>query len=93
MPSSLEFSTHLYLQLALILAACHAVGFLLRYLGQTQVVGEMVAGVLLGPSFLGLVAPAWKEWLFPARLTLNVGTSTLQVTHPSMAILYTVGGR
>lgn len=91
MPTSLELSTHLFLQLATILIVCRAVAYVLRPLGQTLVVGEMVAGVLLGPSFLGLIAPSVKAWLFPSTLQLAVGGSTVSVTHPSMMILYTLG--
>ena len=41
-------------------------GLLFRRLGQTAVIGEMFAGVLLGPSFLGQIAPALETSLFPA---------------------------
>lgn len=61
--------------MAVILVACRAVGMLARRLGQPQVVGEMIAGVLLGPSLLGLVAPAMQAALFPPETlrTLYVG--------------------
>ena len=46
-----DFSVHFFLQLALILLACRIVGWAGRkFLAQPQVVGEMIAGVLLGPS-------------------------------------------
>ena len=51
-----------------ILLACRLTGWLLRYLGQPPVVGEMVAGVLLGPSLLGLLAPGVESSLFPTQL-------------------------
>jgi len=41
-------------------------GLLFRRLGQTAVIGEMFAGVLLGPSFLCQIAPALETSLFPA---------------------------
>ncbi len=46
-----------------------------RFLGQPQVVGEMIAGVLLGPSVLGALAPGIEAALFPAesRKVLFVG--------------------
>ena len=62
-------------QLAIILIACRIVGWAAhRYLGQPQVVGEMIAGVLLGPSLFGLIAPEIQAALFPAetRKTLYV---------------------
>jgi Kef-type K+ transport system membrane component KefB len=56
---------HFFLELAVILAACRVVGLLARRIGQPQVVGEMIAGVVLGPSLLGLIAPGVQDWLFP----------------------------
>src|SRR5262245_34211296 len=40
----------LFLQLVIIIAACSIAGRLFRRIGQPAVVGEMVAGILLGPS-------------------------------------------
>lgn len=60
-----EISVRMFLQLAVILAACRVVGRLARPLGQPQVVAEMITGVLLGPSLLGWLAPAFQAWLFP----------------------------
>jgi Kef-type K+ transport system membrane component KefB len=67
-----DFSVHFFVQLALIIAACRVVGWAgQRYLGQPQVVGEMIAGVLLGPSLFGLVFPQLQAAVFPAP-TKNV---------------------
>jgi Kef-type K+ transport system membrane component KefB len=61
-----DFSVHFFLQLAVILFACKVVGwFAQRFLGQPQVVGEMIAGVVLGPSLLGLLLPGVAGALFP----------------------------
>lgn len=61
-----ELSVAFFLQMAIIIAACRGVGWLAqRYLGQPQVVGEMIAGVILGPSLLGLLAPDLQTMLFP----------------------------
>src|SRR4051812_42741173 len=54
-----------FLQLAAILAFCRVVGAIAARLGQPQVVAEMVAGVLLGPSLFGLFLPQAQLWLFP----------------------------
>lgn len=56
---------HFFLELAVILGACRLVGLLARRVGQPQVVGEMIAGVLLGPSLLGRIAPGIQHHLFP----------------------------
>lgn len=60
-----ELSVRFFLQLAVVLVACRAVGWLARRIGQPPVVGEMIAGVALGPSLFGLLAPAWQAQLFP----------------------------
>ena len=67
-----DFSVHFFLQLAVILLACRVVGWLgQKSLGQPQVVGEMIAGVVLGPSLLGLLFPDFQLALFPKE-TRNV---------------------
>jgi Kef-type K+ transport system membrane component KefB len=55
----------LLVQIGVILLTATAVGWLLSKFRQPQVVGEMVAGVLLGPSLLGWVAPEFFAALFP----------------------------
>lgn len=55
----------LLLQLAVILSTARAVGWLLRRIHQPQVVGEMIAGILLGPSLLGWLFPRFAAFLFP----------------------------
>ena len=53
-------------QLGVILLACRVAGAAVRRIGQPAVVGEMLAGILLGPSLLGWMAPEWSAALFPA---------------------------
>ena len=55
----------LTLQLAVVLASCRAVGWLFEKIRQPKVVGEMFAGIMLGPSLLGWVAPHASAYLFP----------------------------
>ena len=55
----------LLIQIAVILFAARIVGWLFRKVGQPQVMGEMVAGILLGPSLLGWLSPAISSALFP----------------------------
>lgn len=59
--------TILFLGLAVLLGAAHAFGELARRIGQPVVVGEMFAGLLLGPTCLGAVAPGVQRWLFPVE--------------------------
>ena len=55
----------LLLQVFAILITARLVGSLFRRLGQPVVVGEMLAGILLGPSVLGMLAPGLMTSLFP----------------------------
>ncbi|GAB3879436.1 cation:proton antiporter [Kibdelosporangium lantanae] len=57
-----------FLAAVIVLLTCKGVAVLARRVGQAPVVGEMIAGVLLGPSLLGLVFPAAQGWLFPAAV-------------------------
>ncbi|WP_234310484.1 MULTISPECIES: cation:proton antiporter [unclassified Streptomyces] len=54
---------------ALILVAAHAGGWLARRLKQPYIVGQLTAGIALGPSLLGSVAPGSYETLFPAGIS------------------------
>ena len=53
-------------QLVVIVAASRAVGWIAARFGQPRVVGEITAGILLGPSLLGFLAPRLSAWLFPS---------------------------
>ncbi|WMN15485.1 cation:proton antiporter [Pseudomonas piscis] len=52
------------LQLMLVIALCNVCGRIAERLGQCAVVGEIAAGLLLGPSLFGLVAPRFYDLLF-----------------------------
>ncbi len=52
-------------QIALIVAGARIMGRLFRRLHQPQVVGEMLSGILLGPSLLGWALPGLSSTLFP----------------------------
>ncbi|MBF0686971.1 MAG: cation:proton antiporter [Cellulomonas sp.] len=63
-----ELAPRFFLAVVVILLVCRGVSWLMGRVGQPPVVGEMVAGVLLGPSLLGLLLPGAQEALFPADL-------------------------
>src|SRR5688500_10393268 len=65
-----QMSVYFFLQAAVILVVCRLVGKLAQKLGQPQVVGEMIAGVTLGPSLFGLFLPSVQQALF-AKETLG----------------------
>jgi Kef-type K+ transport system membrane component KefB len=56
----------LILQIGTILIVARLVGWLFGKLHQPRVIGEMVAGILLGPSLLGWLAPNISANLFPS---------------------------
>ncbi len=64
--SNLQLAIQFFFQIAVILAFCQVVGRVAKHLGQPQVVAEMIAGVLLGPSLFGLFWPELFTKLFPA---------------------------
>lgn len=64
--SNQELSVLFFLQLAVILFAVRMFGSLAHKIGQPAVVGEMIAGVLLGPSLLGWALPHVHTHLLPA---------------------------
>ncbi len=68
-----------FLQLAVILGVCRLVGFLAGKVGQPQVVGEMIAGVLLGPSLFGLLWPGLQHQLFPGGVSISILYAASQV--------------
>lgn len=61
-------------QLVVVLLAARVAGLLVRPLGQPAVVGEMLAGLALGPSLLGAVAPGAMRALFPPDALLPLAT-------------------
>ena len=65
-PVPIDLSVLLFLQITIILAGCRLVGWIAKYLGQPAVVGEMIAGVLLGPSLFGFILPEIQSSIFPA---------------------------
>jgi len=60
-----DLSIRFFLQLLVILGVCQATAWLFRKVGQSQVVSEMIAGVLLGPSLFGWLVPGASAYLFP----------------------------
>ncbi len=55
----------LLVQVAIILALSRVIGALFRRMNQPQVVGEMLAGIMLGPSLFGWLAPMASAAIFP----------------------------
>jgi len=56
-----------------IILLCHLLGSLFERFGQTPVTGELVGGLLLGPSALGWAFPSAEHWLLPTAVTSALG--------------------
>lgn len=75
--------TILLLQIIVIITFAHLFGFLFKKIGQPAVIGEIVAGIILGPSLIGAYLPSVNEFLFPAA-----SLSTLQFISQIGLILF-----
>jgi len=72
-PENVSTLPHVLLALALIIVAARGMGALFRRVRQPPVIGEMIAGILLGPSLLGRFAPDASAFLFPPSVTPLLG--------------------
>jgi Kef-type K+ transport system membrane component KefB len=57
--------TPLLLEMAVVIFVTLTCGWLARKAGQSRVIGEIIGGILLGPSLFGRVAPHAADFLFP----------------------------
>jgi Kef-type K+ transport system membrane component KefB len=64
---------HVLLALVVVLVAARGVGAVFRHLGQPPVVGEVLAGILLGPSLLGRISPGALAFLLPPAVAPYLG--------------------
>jgi Kef-type K+ transport system membrane component KefB len=71
--SAVEVLPHLLLALAAVVTAGKLLGLLFRRFGQPPVIGEVVGGILLGPSLLGALAPRAYEYLLPTEVAPTLG--------------------
>jgi Kef-type K+ transport system membrane component KefB len=64
---------HILLALLVIVVVARSMGALFARFGQPPVIGEVVAGLLLGPSFLGRVAPGALAYLLTKEASASIG--------------------
>lgn len=64
---------HLLFALAAVVITGRVLGRVFRVVGQPPVIGEVVAGILLGPSLLGAIAPEAYEFILPATIAPSLG--------------------
>lgn len=63
----------LLIQIIAVLLAVRLFGYLFKHIGQPGVIGEIVAGIVLGPSLLGYFFPDAFHFLFPPESLTNLG--------------------
>jgi len=80
--------SRLFLQLLIITVTARLVGRSFSLWGQPSVVGEMAAGILLGPSFFGLIWPQGFHFVFPDA---SAGTLRLLSQIGVCLFMFTVG--
>jgi len=66
-----------FVQIGLLLSVAWVMGYLARRLGQPAVLGELLGGILIGPTLLGAFAPQTHTWLFPRDPTLTTSLDAL----------------
>ena len=81
---------HVLATLAAVIGLGFVLGRAFRFLGQPPVIGEVVAGVLLGPSLLGAVSPDAMHLLIPAPADDPKGqvTASLKAVAQLGVVLY-----
>ena len=62
----------LLLQVITIILVARIFGFFCKKIGQPSVIGEIIAGILLGPSFAGMYLPGFSAFLFPVKSLGNL---------------------
>jgi K+:H+ antiporter len=70
---SIDTLFHALLALAIIVVTARVVGEVFGLIGQPAVIGEVIGGIMLGPSLLGRVAPQMYAQLLPASVTPFLG--------------------
>ncbi|MEV6766751.1 cation:proton antiporter [Streptomyces sp. NPDC051105] len=68
---------HLFVAVTVLLVVAHTVGHLFLVLRQPPVIGEILGGLLLGPTVLGVFAPDAHKWLFPSSGPVAAGLGVL----------------
>jgi Kef-type K+ transport system membrane component KefB len=69
----LDALMHILLALAAIIVTARGLGALFARLNQPPVIGEVIAGLLLGPSLLGRVTPSVAAYLLPPSVAPFLG--------------------
>lgn len=85
-----DASAPLFLSVSLMLLSAATLGEIARKLHQPAVLGEIIAGIILGPTVLGYISPEAVTWLFPAQGHTNAMLDG--ITSLSIALFLLVAG-
>jgi len=85
-----ETVMHLLLALAVLLAGARLMGELAARFRQPAILGEILAGILLGPTVLGNLAPGIQRFIFPAEPGFQIGLEA--ITTFSIVLFLLVAG-
>ena len=88
-----EEITSLFLALGVMLALARIMGELARKLRQPAVLGEILAGILLGPTVLGALSPDVAVWLFAEADTTNFQVLEFLFLLSAALLLLTTAGK
>lgn len=72
-PESINTLLHVLLALVVVLITARVLGAAFRRIGQPPVIGEVIAGIVLGPSLLGWLFPSAYEFLLPGSIAPYLG--------------------
>lgn len=72
-PAPTHLLPHVLGALAVVIVTARGLGMVFHRLGQPRVIGEVVAGIALGPSLLGRISPEAMQFLFPATILPTLG--------------------
>src|SRR5436309_9097567 len=87
--SSLEL-TRFFFAMVLLLFTAHSFGFLFYEAKLPRVIGEIFGGLVLGPTFLGCVAPDTENWVFGAFP--SGGQLISVISYSALALLTFISG-
>ncbi|MGH2784899.1 MAG: cation:proton antiporter [Actinomycetota bacterium] len=83
-----ELNVHILIALAVVIAASRLSGKAISKIGQPRVHGEILAGILMGPSLLGLISPEALDYLFPKEV---VGALKVLATIGLVLFMFLIG--
>jgi len=67
-PGQVDIVLHVVATLAAVIFSGFTLGKIVQYFGQPPVIGEVIAGILLGPSLLGAISPDLLDLLIPSAM-------------------------